>query len=346
MQADLSGRHDSLRRRLRLLQSTVLHRHFPAMPHLTVLTYHRVLPNKKLEDIYSSPHIIVTPETLARQMEALRSHYTLLTASEVAEHMNRHDPFPGPCALVTFDDGWADNYTYALPILRKYRIPALILLTTDFIEGRMIFWPENMHFLLTQCAQHKHGREILSRCMTTLEALPPRERKMFLCAPPLEAVERLKKVSPPLRSLFMNTLAAALGNPSFPVATHAPLTQSQVQKMRNAGISFGSHGCRHRILTQCTPEEMQEEINGSHFSLKQLLQQDVHAFAYPNGNYNQSAQRMLREIGVQIAFTTEEGVNTIENDPMALLRINISESRCMNTRGRFSLPLLRMLLSK
>lgn len=91
-----------------------------------ILYYHRV------ED--EGHRSCVRPSAFAEQMHLLRTGgYTLLRLSEVREHLDEHRPFPDRTVIVTFDDGFADNYHNALPILQREAIPMTLFLTADFI---------------------------------------------------------------------------------------------------------------------------------------------------------------------------------------------------------------------
>src|SRR5215510_12205168 len=115
-----------------------------------ILTYHRVIEQWDNVLEYSQPGMVVTVSTFERQLAILRQHFEVVTLDAVLA--NGH-PSPGasrPRCVVTFDDGWRDNYDLAFPILRRHDIPATIFLTTDFIGTDRAFWHTELTYLLTR----------------------------------------------------------------------------------------------------------------------------------------------------------------------------------------------------
>src|SRR5690554_7133710 len=86
-----------------------------------VLTYHRVLSDEERRNSFSNQAIVVSPRTFERQLRFLKRHCKLLSAADFERHLRERKPFATGSCLITFDDGWRDNYTNALPILRRYR---------------------------------------------------------------------------------------------------------------------------------------------------------------------------------------------------------------------------------
>jgi peptidoglycan/xylan/chitin deacetylase (PgdA/CDA1 family) len=113
-----------------------------------VLAYHRVLPREAWQRSWSHRGIVVTPETFDRQMRFLRKHFQVLSAAEFLKLMAAGEAFPRAACLVTFDDGWIDTYTEALPVLRRHGIPALVFLPSAYIGTGALFWQERMGSIL------------------------------------------------------------------------------------------------------------------------------------------------------------------------------------------------------
>src|SRR5688572_8924764 len=95
---------------LRLWQSIVLRRK------AVVLMYHRVLTGDERSRCGSHPGIVVDRETFALQMDVLKRQFVVLSLDEFTDRVERRQPFPPSSCLITFDDGWRDTFTNALPI--------------------------------------------------------------------------------------------------------------------------------------------------------------------------------------------------------------------------------------
>lgn len=90
-----------------------------------ILYYHKI--NDTIEGI---EELHVSPGEFEKQMELLKkNNYTVITFDQLKDVQNIDNP-----VIITLDDGYEDNYTYAYPILKKYNFKATIFVTSDFID--------------------------------------------------------------------------------------------------------------------------------------------------------------------------------------------------------------------
>ncbi len=116
-----------------------------------VLMYHHVNPNK-------GDMVTVTPEVFERQMEYLhKAGYRTLKIDELISYINGALTFKEKTVVVTFDDGWLDNYLYAFPVLKKYKINATIFIVTDKTEKAS----ENMIQVPSNIPTHKESKSLM-----------------------------------------------------------------------------------------------------------------------------------------------------------------------------------------
>ena len=100
-----------------------------------IFLYHRVGPNKSIWlpnsiDIYE----------FENQLRYLSKTYTFLSLDTLVRYIKKNRQLPNKVAVITFDDGYKDNYTYAFPILKKYNVPATIFLTTGYLNNGKLFY--------------------------------------------------------------------------------------------------------------------------------------------------------------------------------------------------------------
>ena len=114
-----------------------------------ILTYHRVVEKWDRTLDYSQPGMVVTVPTFERQLSFLREHFDIVPFSSLLAVGNEDRPAARPRCVITFDDGWRDNYDLAFPILRQHDLPATIFLTTDFVGTDRAFWHTELIYLLT-----------------------------------------------------------------------------------------------------------------------------------------------------------------------------------------------------
>src|SRR5215467_2524929 len=123
--------HAGIRRRMKRLH-----------PKALILLYHRVA------ELATDPQLLaVSPERFARQMEYLSKHCTVIRLRDLAEPNGFE---ADRCVAVTFDDGYADNFVTAAPILRRYQVPATVFVTSGYVGTEREFWWDELERVLLQ----------------------------------------------------------------------------------------------------------------------------------------------------------------------------------------------------
>ncbi len=107
---------------------------------LTVVMFHRVLPAQEQLRLGADSDYTVTPEFLATCAEFLRRNYAIVTLDDILLSRRGDKPLPPWPALITFDDGWADNLEWALPVLRD--TPWTPFVATGAIAEPQVWWQE------------------------------------------------------------------------------------------------------------------------------------------------------------------------------------------------------------
>lgn len=277
---------------------------------LIILNYHRA-----------------TGENLRQQMRFLRRYCRILdleTAleelySERKEEKQAHDKRT-PLVL-TFDDGYRDNYTYGLKLARELQIPLTIFLIPGYIESGEHFWWLEGKRLVKRAQVDKVIVEGQHYRLDQIEERNKLERTIDA---------RLRNsASVAEREEFLSTIHESLKVPtSVNVEEEAtlPLTWAEVRKLEESGlVSFGAHTMHHPILSYLSDsQEVKHEISECRSVLEQRLGHPVRTFAYPIGkleHIGKEGLQAVKEAGYKWALTTIEGVNTPQSDPYLLNRL-------------------------
>ena len=293
--------------------------------------YHRVLTDKEISGSISQEGIVVNCETFEKHMSYIKNNFKILSLSEFIEHFEKRIPFETKSCLVTFDDGWKDNFLNAYPILKENRIPALIFLPTDFIGSFRCFWQEEMADLLAAARKRCWEDDGFSKKNKRLfdiegfrDIIASDEKRLPQKIAAFLGVQKKKNISEIER--LIHSLKQALPAEAMQEKKEAViLSWDEVKIMARDGIDFGSHGKSHAILPAASVREAEGEITESKNVLEKNLGQGIDAFSYPNGDYSEEVLDMVRKNGYQVAFGTDKGSVFIEDNPYKLKRMNIHE---------------------
>jgi peptidoglycan/xylan/chitin deacetylase (PgdA/CDA1 family) len=295
-----------------------------------VLTYHRVLSAEDRRQSWSDGAIIVSRDTFAWQMAALRRWFNVVSLAEFLAQFQSGRPFePGTC-LVTFDDGWSDTYTNAWPILQRHGIPATVFLPVDFIGSPHVFWQEELGAQLAAICDEAHDDPLRAgRLRTALEPYglapaldPPRSATRA-------AAMRLVRARKQLAGWPIDEVRRMLDDlrgraPALPACDRFA-TWEEVTEMAAGGVCFGGHGASHRVLTTLGPHELEADVERCRTVLTTRVPGAADVFCYPNGDHDAAVVAAVQRHGFRLGFSTRRGFVSSADAPFALARLNVHE---------------------
>jgi peptidoglycan/xylan/chitin deacetylase (PgdA/CDA1 family) len=292
-----------------------------------ILSYHRVLPEEELRKGYVQPGMYVLPDAFESHIQFLKKYYRILAFEELLDLWSRKTWHPNErYCLITFDDGWLDNYTYAFPILKKYGVPATIFLSTDFIGTSRWFWSDQVSYLLWHyfsaemtIEEKKAGSPILRKYpwMNGIHLGRIHERIDSI-------IEKCKELS---REEVHEVIEKTVQVLDFDVPDERMfLDWEEIGEMSRHGIAFGSHSCTHRILTKLSPREVRWELEASFHTIRENKVNSVPVFCYPNGNHNPDIAKQVKAAGYRAAVSARFGFEErFPPDPFVLKRVGIHQ---------------------
>jgi len=292
-----------------------------------ILAYHGVLSGGDNRYDFLN-HNFVAAEAFEAHIRFLVRHYRPIRLADLVSCYRHQTPPPARSVVVTFDDGFANNYSVAFPILQKYGVPFTIFLTTGMIDqdGAQL-WTERVK----RAVYLHHGENVLvplldRQVSCRLTSAMRREE----CA--REILTVLKSQPPAVRDAAVLTIEDVCGRP--PLQPHELeryqfLTWSQVRAMARAGVEFGSHTVTHSILSTLDESSLERELASSKRRIESELEKECHAFAYPNGSradFGPRDKRALQAIGYTCAVSLRGGLNVAPADLLELDRINVGRN--------------------
>jgi peptidoglycan/xylan/chitin deacetylase (PgdA/CDA1 family) len=296
-------------------------------PGLIVLTYHRIA--EPGADLFYDPVISATPESFRAQIDWLRRRLRVLSLLELLAMQETGSPWREPAALVTFDDGYRDNFEVAVPILREFQVPATFFLPTAFLEAPRLPWWDEVAYAIKQARARR----------LTLERSPDRSQPPISLD--LEAIPRSTAIQTIIRAFldqtiadergFLNELAARaevkIDGESLGRALFTSWDQVRQVVAVDASLTIGSHGHSHQKLAGLDEASQRQELTESKRILESRLGREVAALAYPYGwpgAYTTQTRALAAETGYRLAFASIAGVNRTDTfDPYEIRRLGV-----------------------
>ena len=281
---------------------------------LLVMMYHRVLPPNHADRGSEQPGMFVSPDTLALHLSLLKQYFEIVHLDDWLRRVGAGQPVPARAAVITFDDGWRDNYDHAWPVLQAAGVPSTIYLVTDLVGTRYSFWPNTLARSLAA------GPEARASWPEWLRVLANQHVGSEL-NPHAEQIDAVINVCKATRSdAEMREVAGAIPG------ERDLMSWPEIEEMRaNDLVRFGSHTRRHTRLSRVEDRAtLEDEVLGSRKVLQERLDKVSDTFCFPNGDTSAEAIACVRSAYLG-AVTTQSGWNERGHDPFQLRRIGVHE---------------------
>lgn len=280
---------------------------------LRVLTYHRVADPALSPHYY--PRVTVLPQDFARQMAHVCARYSVVSMQQVLEAAQGKALPPRPL-LITFDDATRDFAENALPVLRRYNLPAAVFVATAYPDQpERVFWWDALYAATEHAAQN--GQAQVETSLGRLPMQPASARKASFTT----LREHIKALPHAQAMQFVGDLCEKLGAPKL---QNDVLSWQELRQLAKQGVMLGAHTQTHPMMSQISAQEIRQETAGSLHDLRREIGDVLPIFAYPSGGYTAEVIQLLREEGIQLAFTTQRGHNRLsDTDWMQIKRINV-----------------------
>jgi len=281
-----------------------------------ILNYHRVgdaTASQADRSLWSA-----TAEQFDAQLAELVRHVDVIEPSALEDVVRTGR---GRHVLLTFDDGYRDNYEVAFPLLRAYGLRAAFFVTTGFLDKPRLPWWDEIAWIV------RHGDT------------PERDHAKVIA----ELVAVYKRLPASRTERYLDEIAAQRGapRPSPDAAAQEWMTWDMVREMRAAGMAIGGHTVDHPVLASLPAARQEQQVAKCARRLRAELREPMRLFAYPVGSrsaFTTDTMRILRRHGVRMAFSFYGGYQRAgEWQPMDIPRAHVGPS-C-------DVPMLRAMLN-
>lgn len=284
---------------------------------LSILIFHRVLP---------TPDPLFPDEVDAARFDELLTwlrHWMNVLPLDEAVRRLKADSLPPRAAAITFDDGYADNRTIAMPLLQKHKLSAAFFISTGFLDGGRM-WNDTI-------IESVRGTKLDSLACKTAGisplALRTTEQKRSAVTTLINGIKHLPSTQ------RAEAVAEVAESSAAMLPNDLMMSSAQVRELRDAGMVVGAHTVSHPILARLEFERARDEIATSKHLLENLLGESPGFFAYPNGklgaDYRSEHVELVRSLGFEAAVSTNWGAAGAGCDHFQLPRFTPWDTRAL-----------------
>lgn len=281
-----------------------------------ILMYHSVLeePSRVTDSLGG---IALSTRAFQSQMEMLARDFRPVDLERVARFVTEEGELPERAVVITFDDGYTDNYEIAMPILNQVGVPATFYVTVDCIERRTLPWPSRLRFAFRTTQKTSW---VDSTCKSwNLSSAEDRETAYLsacdqvcqMAGVTLEA--EVARAERDLEAILPDSTAQLM------------MTWDQVRGLEQKGHIVGSHTMTHPNMAFLKLDDLRRELTVSKRTMESHLGASVRHFSYPCPalfpNWTQLTTEESKRAGYQTAVTTNDGVVRKRDNPLELKRV-------------------------
>ena len=279
---------------------------------LTVIMFHRVLDPGDPRWKTCDPDYTISAHLFHQCLELLVKHYTIVSLDDVLRAKERAMSLPPRSLLLTFDDGWQDNFEYALPILKRMKLPAALFVVADAVNRSSAYFQEQV------VAAWRRGtlgaKELRSMSEWAGVAAMPSSGPADTAAI-RRLIGALESLDPEKRREILGRFSSILRD-----SERHNLSTDELQEMSRSGIRIGAHGMTHAPLTSVA--SARDEIVQARNRLSTLLNDpanSIDTLSCPHGKYDTAVVRSALQAGCKLIFTSQPALNSVVPAPSHLL---------------------------
>lgn len=262
-----------------------------------------------------------------QQLEYMKNNFNFVTMEEVIEAAENRYLLPNDALLLTFDDGYVDNYTYAMPLLEEFGVQGSFFIPGKTFVTHQLLDVNKIHYILASA-------DIRELVTDTKKAMDYYRGKEFDFASTDELFEQYAVanrfdtketifVKRMLQTVLPERLRHKISSDLFEkyvgiteeqLAYELYMTEEQIRTLKRHGMFIGCHGYDHYWLGNLSIEQMKQDISMALESIDEFIDRKNWVMNFPYGNYNSNVLEYIKKQGACIGLTTRVSVAKIGVD--------------------------------
>ena len=290
---------------------------------LTILLYHGVTEKKYNKGLRNRQGKHIYINNFIEQMDYVNNFCNPITLDDWLSYRTSGELLPNNSVIISFDDGFRNNFTVAAPILADRKIPAIFYVSSGVISTNIMFWVDILEDCLHLCKQSS----IQITLDKTIEFKTETDDDKFI------TLMTIKKWCKLASNIEKNRVLTEVSNKTCvkPSVDHysdyEKISWTELVEMhQNHLFTIGGHSLYHNILTSLEDDLLEKEIRTSLDLLEINLNTQIKHYSYPEGQSNHYSDRviaLLKEAGIICCPTAIHGINDASEDPFHLKRVMV-----------------------
>ena len=265
-------------------------------------------------------------ELFRQQIDFFSKQFNVITMEELIAYYQQGEKLPDNAMLLTFDDGYIDDYTNVLPVLHKYKMQGSFFVPAKVFEEHSMLDVNKIHFILANAPIDKLVNSLkmkMDEYRGTKWNYPSTDELYAKYAvasrfDPKEVIfiKRILQVVLPedLRHIICDELYDMYVDiPEDVMARELYVSYDQMKVMKDAGMFFGIHGYDHYWMNHLSAEEFDRDVNKALDSMQGLVDKKNWVINYPYGSYSDEVIAKVKDMGCVLGLSTDVGIANIEN---------------------------------
>ena len=262
-----------------------------------------------------------------KQLEFFDENFNVVKMEQVIDAVKGNDTLPKNAVLLTFDDGYIDNFTFAYPILQEFGFQGSFFMPAKTFTRHQLLDVNKIHYILASANIKKLVADVKDKMdyYRGQEFDYPSNEELWNKYATDERfdgkdtvfVKRILQTVLPekLRTQISSYLFEKyVGVTEEQLAYELYMTSEQIRTMKKHGMFIGIHGYDHYWLGNLSPQQMREDIFKALEIMDEFIDRNEWVMNYPYGNFNDDVITYIKEKGACIGLTTEARVAEIDKD--------------------------------
>jgi len=277
--------------------------------------------------------------SLRQQFEFFSQNFNVVTMEQVIAAVKGNIELPGNALLLTFDDGYIDNYTYAFPLLEEFGFQGSFFIPGKTFSTHQLLDVNKVHYILAAAETTTLVQELKERLNyyrgiefeypSNVELWDKYAKANRFDDEGVVFVKRVLQTAIPekARNLISSDLFKAhIGVSEEQLAYELYMTEDEIRTLKRHGMFIGIHGYDHYWLGNLTEKELKKDIDMALETLDEFIDSSAWVMNYPYGNYNQEVLKYIVARGAVIGLTTEVRTASLGIDnPLTLPRLDCND---------------------